>query len=75
MELEDIVILAKSLGVAPCKKEKTELVRAIQKKEGYCTCYATDAAASCERLECSWRSDCFALFSSELHDKLKVGSG
>lgn len=45
------------LGIKPGKMKKVDLVRAIQNKEGYSSCYQT-GLDSCDQYECCWRSDC-----------------
>ncbi len=57
MKMNDIIAIAKGWGI-PFKvgTSKEDLVRAIQKKEGYADCFRR--AVSCEEKECLWLEDC-----------------
>lgn len=48
---------AKEVGVKAGKMSKTELVRAIQEKEGNPACFKT-SPNGCDQYECLWREDC-----------------
>ena len=60
MQLKKIKEIAVGKGVDPGKMRKTELVRAIQRAEGYSDCFGTVHVNDCNQLECLWRSDCKA---------------
>ncbi len=53
--------MAKSLGINTYQMKKTDIIRAIQKKEGNIDCYGTLRVESCGELTCSWRDDCLSL--------------
>lgn len=58
MKLEEIKTMAKTLGVAPGKMKKAELIRAIQLAEENPCCFETAQAESCGQSACLWRRDC-----------------
>jgi hypothetical protein len=60
MKIQKIRTIAQGLGVETAGREKTELIRAIQKKEGNFDCFATARDGICDRYDCRWRTDCFA---------------
>jgi hypothetical protein len=51
---------AKNLGIDPGKMKKTELIRAIQKAEGFSPCFET-ANGYCPQEACCFRPDCLAI--------------
>ncbi len=59
MKMIKIKQKAKLVGLSPGKLKKTDLVRAIQDKEGNYSCYQT-SQASCDQTECCWRTDCLS---------------
>lgn len=59
MKLEEIRGIAKSHGIKFNKLSKTELIKAIQAKEGNFDCYATAYDGECDQDDCCWREDCF----------------
>jgi hypothetical protein len=60
MKLEQIRSIAKLHSISPGKLSITELVRAIQSKEGNFECFGTAVNGECAQTGCSWREDCFA---------------
>lgn len=58
MKVVEIKAIAKKLGLKVGKLNKAELIRAIQQAEGNPTCFASGKLASCDQLDCLWRSDC-----------------
>lgn len=58
MKLEEIKAKAKTLGVAPGKMKKAELIRAIQQAEENPCCFATGQGEICGQNGCLWRRDC-----------------
>jgi hypothetical protein len=64
MKMQEIRIMAKKLGVNSFGKTKTELIREIQRKEGYFDCFKT-AVDGCDQLECLFRSPCLEKPSSK----------
>ena len=59
MNLTKIRSLAKDVGVKPGKMRKADLIRTIQRSEGYFDCFGTAVAGDCDQLNCLWREDCF----------------
>jgi hypothetical protein len=57
MKMSDIRGLAKSLGINSFGKSKVELIKEIQRKQGYFDCFGT-ANDYCDQLECLFRSTC-----------------
>ena len=57
MTIFEIRIIAKNLGIAPEKKNKADLIKSIQVKEGNIPCFKT-AANYCDQTDCCWRKDC-----------------
>lgn len=59
MILKDIRAKARGLEVKNYSKlAKTDLIRAIQEKEGNASCYHN--ISDCGQLDCLWRRDCQA---------------
>ncbi len=58
MKLEQIRSIAKLHSINPGMLSVTELVRAIQSKEGNFDCFATAYNGECDQIGCSWRTDC-----------------
>ena len=59
MKLEQIRSIAKLHSISPGKLSVTELVKAIQAKEGNFTCFGTAYGGECDQAGCAWREDCF----------------
>jgi hypothetical protein len=59
MKMQEVIVIAKKWNI-PFKVglSKEELIRSIQKKEGYTDCFRRDD--SCEEQECLWKDDCFS---------------
>lgn len=58
--MNEIKDKAKNLGIDGSKMKKVELIRAIQRAEGYNACYGT-TNGTCSQTECCWRSDCLKI--------------
>jgi hypothetical protein len=58
MKMVKVVEIAGKKGIDPATMTKRELIRAIQKAEGYSECFATKNITRCDQLDCSWRGDC-----------------
>jgi len=58
MRIKEIKNIAVSLGVPAERKNKKDLVRAIQKAEGNAECFVTGQSDSCGQNTCLWRPDC-----------------
>jgi hypothetical protein len=57
MNMAEIRIKAKALGIKPGNISKAELIRAIQKAEHYEPCYGT-ASGHCTHANCCFRDEC-----------------
>jgi len=57
LKMNDIRAKAKALGIRPGKMKKTELIHAIQIREGYTPCFAR-SNGQCTNTECCFRADC-----------------
>jgi len=64
MNIYDIRVIAKNMGIDPRKMNKADLIKSIQIKEGNSPCFKT-AGNYCDQEDCLWRSDC--LSSSTTH--------
>lgn len=58
MKMTEIKNMAAALGVAVGRKNKKDLVRAIQKAEGNPECFVTGQSDTRGQDFCLWRSDC-----------------
>ena len=58
MNVKEIQLIAKSLGLKTSKLTKAYLIHLIQKNEGNRECYATSEVNSCQQDICLWREDC-----------------
>jgi len=59
MKMQDIKRIAKKWGITyRVGQSKTDLIRAIQKKEGYTPCFRREEF--CEQKECLWMDDCMS---------------
>ena len=59
MKLGEVRSIAKSQNVKVGHLSKTELIKAIQTKEGNFACFASAFSGECDRADCLWREDCF----------------
>jgi len=57
MKIEEINRIAFTKGVDPAGKNKLQIIREIQNKEGYEPCYGTKKF-ECKQTDCLWREDC-----------------
>lgn len=58
MKLEQIRSIAKLHSINPGMLSMTQLVRAIQAKEGNFDCFGKAINGECDQFGCSWREDC-----------------
>jgi len=59
MRLLDVEKKARIKGIVNTWRfTKTDLIRAIQRKEGFSECFATPTRVGCNQMNCCWRSDC-----------------
>ena len=63
MKICIIMEIAKKKGVDVVTMNKTELIRAIQRAEGYSECFGTKKINQCEQIDCLWRGDCVRTLS------------
>lgn len=61
MKIQQIREIARQYGVVSGRQDKIELIRAIQRTEGNFDCFATARGGVCDRYDCLWRADCFAV--------------
>ncbi len=59
MKMNELRTIAKRLDIKSFGKNKVDLIREIQRKEGNFDCYAT-AAGYCDRNDCLFRSSCLS---------------
>ena len=59
MRLSEIKAKAKALGVDSGKLKKADLIRAIQRAEGYPDCYGS-RTSGCPYTDCCFVTDCMA---------------
>jgi hypothetical protein len=57
MNVKEIKVIAKSMDINGSKMTKSDLIRAIQSKEGNKPCFQT-GVITCDQSECSWFGDC-----------------
>ena len=53
--------IARNKGISARNLSKIELVRLIQKAEGFRDCFATFLVRECSTIKCAWRHDCSIL--------------
>jgi|YelNatPaOPRAMG01_1025707.scaffolds.fasta_scaffold01594_2 hypothetical protein len=62
MKMQEIRKIAKERGLRPDSRiSKIELVRMIQRSEGYNDCFATELVKTCGQMKCLWREDCLSI--------------
>jgi len=57
MKMSELQAMAKSLGINSSKKNKTELIRQIQREQGNFDCFGS-ATDYCDQFDCLFRSAC-----------------
>lgn len=58
MKMQEIASIARSRGIKPGRRNKTELIRFIQAREGNFDCFGKATQGFCDRHDCLWRADC-----------------
>jgi hypothetical protein len=58
MLLQDIIEIAAKIGIDAGDLDRTELVRAIQRAEGYSDCFMTVQVRTCGQMNCLWYQEC-----------------
>jgi len=61
MNMQGIREIARDRGFPPGRLRKIELIRSLQREEGYFDCYARAYAGYCDQTDCLWREDCLSL--------------
>ena len=61
MKMQEIMAMAKELGVMTKNMKKTELVKAIQRAEGNADCFRAMDPQKCNQTDCLWRQDCLSM--------------
>lgn len=59
MNMQEIRVLAKDMGIKSARMSKVSLVQTIQLTEGNFSCFASASNGECDQLQCLWRDDCF----------------
>jgi hypothetical protein len=67
MNIKEIAILAKRLGIKPGKLNKSSLIRTLQIKEGNFDCFGTAYNGECDQHKCAGRADCFGHAAKQKH--------
>ncbi len=49
------------MGISSYRKNKVELIQAIQRTENNIPCFGTSRVDHCNEPACSWRADCVSL--------------
>jgi hypothetical protein len=57
MNLKEIKVKAKELGILPKRLKKAELIREIQKAENNYPCFGL-SSDTCDQTNCLWHKDC-----------------
>ena len=58
MNIKKIREIAQKMDLNYKNMIKTELIRAIQRAEGYSDCFARINVNDCNQMNCLWREDC-----------------
>jgi hypothetical protein len=58
MNIKEIGLIAKNLGIKSTKLKKNELIHKIQRHEGNFDCFSTAYNGECDQPQCAWRGDC-----------------
>jgi len=62
MKDREIKAIAMSRGIAAGAMYKAELIRTIQRHEGYQDCFGSrERAKKCGQMHCLWRKDCLEM--------------
>lgn len=56
IKLNDVKAKAKTLGIGNPSSNKAELIKQIQRAEGFEACFRTKG--KCGQLDCCWREEC-----------------
>ena len=58
MNIQSVRSVAKAKGVNPAGRNKSEIIRAIQRAEGNFDCFGSAMDSICDQERCAWRADC-----------------
>jgi hypothetical protein len=58
MEMKEVRKIAKKHGIKTGKREKGDIIRAIQRAEGNFDCFGSAVSGRCSQDDCLWRKDC-----------------
>ena len=68
MNFNDIRQKAKDMEIKTHRKNKSDLIRAIQRAENNIDCYGTTRVDVCDENACLWRSDCLSQSGSAVQN-------
>jgi hypothetical protein len=74
MKIKKIREIAKKKGINYCDMSETELIRTIQRAEGYSDCFARMNVNDCNQMNCLWREDCKVEVIAEADLKTAIGN-
>lgn len=60
MNMQEIRVLAKDMGIKASRMKKEDLIHTIQLAEGNFSCFASATTGECDQAACLWREDCFS---------------
>ena len=58
MLLQDIITIAEKMGIDAGNLDRIELIRSIQRAEGYSDCFMTGQVRTCAQMSCLWYQEC-----------------
>jgi hypothetical protein len=58
MDMKEVRKIAKKHGIKTGKREKGDIIRAIQRAEGNFDCFGSAVSGQCSQDDCLWRKDC-----------------
>ncbi len=70
MNMQEIRVLAKGMGIKTARMSKVNLIQSIQLAEGNFNCFASALNGECDQLQCKWRDDCFKAAKKQANDRL-----
>jgi len=65
MNMQEIRVLAKDLGIKYSRMKKAELIQTIQLTEGNFGCFSSAISGDCDQTACLWRDDCLSVSTKE----------
>jgi hypothetical protein len=67
MNIKEIALIAKDMGIKPKNLKKSALIHSIQRDEGNFDCFATAFDGECNQQQCAWRGDCLPHSLTKAH--------